>query len=181
MLVPSVQSLYNINVKNTNCSLYRKQHHSAKAEGPYRQKNSTEMRQDGCGGSIRRECLTISVNHQVRCGIVGTELLLDCKISRNFMFGGTSPMGLRGLLGIGHDFGGADSGCRDVLHGGRLDHTDNYCPRGEVAAATSVPIASPESTSSTRRFRWRPSGVSLPAIGCIFPKPRAVTAAAATP
>jgi hypothetical protein len=57
----------------------------------------------------------------------------------------------------------------------------SYWPRGEAPAATSVPIASPDNTSSTRRLRWRPSGVSLLAMGCIFPNPRTVTAGAGTP
>ena len=34
-----------------------------------------------------------------------------------------------------------------------------------------LPIASPESTSFTRRFCWRPSGVSGDATGSFFPKP----------
>src|SRR5216684_1598784 len=34
-------------------------------------------------------------------------------------------------------------------------------------------MASPLTTSSTRRLRWRPSAVSLEATGCVLPKPRA--------
>ena len=36
-------------------------------------------------------------------------------------------------------------------------------------------MASPERTSSTRRFCWRPSGVSLVAMGSVLPKPWAST------
>jgi hypothetical protein len=35
----------------------------------------------------------------------------------------------------------------------------------------AVPMASPERTSSTLRFCWRPSAVSLPAMGSVLPKP----------
>src|ERR1035437_9337526 len=34
-----------------------------------------------------------------------------------------------------------------------------------------VPITSPETTSSTRRFCWRPSAVSFDATGCVLPNP----------
>src|SRR6266516_6501934 len=46
-----------------------------------------------------------------------------------------------------------------------------YCCTDLVASAV-LPIASPEMTISTRRFCWRPSGVSLEATGSVFPKPR---------
>src|SRR5258708_1364694 len=42
-------------------------------------------------------------------------------------------------------------------------------------------MASPLTTSSTRRLRWRPSAVSLEATGCILPKPRAGMEGAGTP
>jgi len=53
----------------------------------------------------------------------------------------------------------------------------DYC--GDVAVATGcstivpivVPITSPETISSTRRFCWRPSEVSFDAMGLVFPKP----------
>src|SRR5580658_401118 len=35
--------------------------------------------------------------------------------------------------------------------------------------AASLPMASPERISSTRRFCWRPSGVSLVAMGSVLP------------
>src|ERR1035437_7256555 len=41
-----------------------------------------------------------------------------------------------------------------------------------------VPITSPETTSSTRRFCWRPSAESLVATGCVLPNPCAVMDAA---
>src|SRR5262249_33078009 len=53
------------------------------------QKKSTELSQDGCGGSIRGECLTISVNLIVRCGLAGTELLL---LLKNFPVFGVCPL-----------------------------------------------------------------------------------------
>ena len=53
------------------------------------QKKSTELSQDGCGGSIRGECLTISVNLIVRCGLAGTELLL---LLKNFPVLGGFPL-----------------------------------------------------------------------------------------
>jgi hypothetical protein len=43
-----------------------------------------------------------------------------------------------------------------------------------------VPITSPETTSSTRRFCWRPSAVSFDATGCVFPNPFDVIDAAGT-
>src|SRR5271154_1872933 len=39
---------------------------------------------------------------------------------------------------------------------------------GEACSA-SLPMASPERISSTRRFCWRPSGVSLVAMGSVLP------------
>ncbi len=41
---------------------------------------------------------------------------------------------------------------------------------GVLALAVFMPMASPERTSSTRRFCWRPSGVSLVATGWVLPK-----------
>src|SRR5450631_1406412 len=35
-----------------------------------------------------------------------------------------------------------------------------------------VPMISPETTSSTLRFIWRPAAVELSATGIVFPKPR---------
>jgi hypothetical protein len=46
---------------------------------------------------------------------------------------------------------------------------------------TSAPMISPETTSSTRRFRWRPAAVSFEATGMVFPKPFAVTEVAGIP
>src|SRR5271166_4076776 len=43
------------------------------------------------------------------------------------------------------------------------------------ASSLNFPIASPESTSSTRRFCCRPSAVSFDAMGSLLPKPRAST------
>src|SRR5467141_238909 len=52
----------------------------------------------------------------------------------------------------------------------------------ELTAAGAVfPIASPLTTSSTRRLRWRPSAVSLEDTGCVLPNPRADIALVATP
>lgn len=45
----------------------------------------------------------------------------------------------------------------------------------------TAPIISPDTMSSTRRFCCRPSAVSFDAIGCAFPRPRAVTDAAGMP
>src|SRR5579863_6835966 len=50
-----------------------------------------------------------------------------------------------------------------------------------VRWSPALPIASPDRISSTRRFCWRPSAVSLVAMGSVLPKPRASTDAAATP
>jgi len=45
----------------------------------------------------------------------------------------------------------------------------------------TVPITSPETTISTRRFCCRPPAVSFEATGCVLPKPFAVTELAAIP
>src|SRR5437016_5080223 len=50
-----------------------------------------------------------------------------------------------------------------------------------VAFDADLPMASPLTTSSTRRLRWRPSEVSLDATGCVLPKPRAEIADSETP
>src|SRR5260370_32194205 len=42
---------------------------------------------------------------------------------------------------------------------------------GAAEAVAVLPMASPLTTSSTRRLRWRPSAVSLEAAGCVLPKP----------
>lgn len=44
-----------------------------------------------------------------------------------------------------------------------------------------VPITSPETTSSTRRLRWRPAAVPLLATDIVLPKPLAVTLSALRP
>jgi len=44
-----------------------------------------------------------------------------------------------------------------------------------IGVPISVPITSPEITSSTRRFCCRPAAVSFEATGCVFPKPLVVT------
>ena len=44
-----------------------------------------------------------------------------------------------------------------------------------------VPMISPETTSSTRRFCWRPAAVSFDATGCVSPKPLAVRISASDP
>jgi len=53
----------------------------------------------------------------------------------------------------------------------------------EVAVSfdADLPMASPLTTSSTRRLRWRPSLVSLDATGCVLPYPRAEMADGETP
>src|SRR6202042_3655546 len=48
-----------------------------------------------------------------------------------------------------------------------------YC-WGELVLPIFVPITSPEIMISTRRFCWRPAGVSLLATGFDFPNPVAV-------
>src|SRR5437773_12008822 len=52
---------------------------------------------------------------------------------------------------------------------------------GAAEATAVLPMASPLTTSSTRRLRWRPSAVSLVATGWFLPKPRAVMEEPATP
>ena len=53
---------------------------------------------------------------------------------------------------------------------------------GEIRASlTLAPRMSPETTSSTRRFIWRPAAVPLSAIGKLLPNPCAVIAAEFTP
>ena len=44
-----------------------------------------------------------------------------------------------------------------------------------------TPIASPDTTNSTRRFSWRPTATSFDATGDALPKPLAVTEAVDTP
>src|SRR5260370_26446432 len=56
----------------------------------------------------------------------------------------------------------------------------SYC-RTPVDASAVFPIASPESTSSTRRFCCRPSGVSFDAIGSVLPNPLALIEGAEIP
>jgi hypothetical protein len=48
-------------------------------------------------------------------------------------------------------------------------------------ALVRSPMASPDSTSSTRRFCLRPSAVSLDATGAVFPKPLALIASEEIP
>ena len=51
-----------------------------------------------------------------------------------------------------------------------------YCERDVVGGTLALAwMASPLTTSSTRRFFWRPSGVSLEATGCVLPNPFDVT------
>lgn len=55
---------------------------------------------------------------------------------------------------------------------------------GVVVVAEAVfipPIASPDNTSSTRRFCWRPSAVSLVATGWVLPRPRNTMALSGMP
>src|ERR1700687_1829965 len=49
------------------------------------------------------------------------------------------------------------------------------------ACPTAPPIASPDTTSSTRRFCWRPTAVLLSVTGRVLPKPTDVIASADTP
>src|SRR5260370_40632683 len=66
--------------------------------------------------------------------------------------------------------------------GRRYENREGYYRDAGAAEATAVlPMASPLTTSSTRRLRWRPSGVSLEATGCVLPKPWAVMEDGATP
>src|ERR1700730_6930637 len=57
--------------------------------------------------------------------------------------------------------------------GGRFcaGHAHGRGVRGRYSDTTPivVPITSPETTSSTRRFCWRPSAVSFDATGCVLP------------
>jgi hypothetical protein len=50
-----------------------------------------------------------------------------------------------------------------------------------VCGLTALPIASPDTRSSTRRFCCRPEALSFEATARLLPKPLAVTAAVATP
>lgn len=63
----------------------------------------------------------------------------------------------------------------------RLTPCDYLFDAVSLLPSVRLPMASPESTSSTRRFCWRPSGVSFDATGAVFPKPLAVTASAGIP
>src|SRR3954452_23074830 len=49
------------------------------------------------------------------------------------------------------------------------------------APSIAFPIASPDSTNSTRRFCARPSAVSFEAMGSVFPNPRASMEFAVSP
>ena len=55
-----------------------------------------------------------------------------------------------------------------------------YC-RLPVVALTGLPIASPDTTSSTLRFCWRPVALSFEDTGEVLPKPVALTEFATTP
>ena len=55
-----------------------------------------------------------------------------------------------------------------------------YC-KLPVVALTGLPMASPDTRSSTLRFCCRPAELSLEATGKVFPKPRAETEFVATP
>src|SRR5580700_2576529 len=74
-----------------------------------------------------------------------------------------------------------------MLRASREEASSGHLPyRGDVGGAALVvgpccPIAAPFTTSSTRRFFWRPSAVSLGATGRVFPNPCAVTDEPATP
>ena len=59
--------------------------------------------------------------------------------------------------------------------------TGYRCDDVAAEAEAVLPMASPFTTSSTRRLRWRPSPVSFEATGCVLPKPRAVMDEAGTP
>src|SRR5258708_37577596 len=56
-----------------------------------------------------------------------------------------------------------------------------YRDAGAAEATAVLPMASPLTTSSTRRVRWGPSGVSLEATGCVLPEPWAVMGDGPTP
>ena len=55
----------------------------------------------------------------------------------------------------------------------------NYC--AGLDGPIGVPIISPETTISTRRFFCRPAAVSLDATGLSLPKPLAVMSSGAMP
>ena len=55
------------------------------------------------------------------------------------------------------------------------------CHRTATACPICWPMISPETTSSTRRFCWRPAAVSFEATGWLFPNPLEVTDVPATP
>jgi len=59
-------------------------------------------------------------------------------------------------------------------------HVRVYC-KLPVVALTGLPIASPDTTSSTLRFSCRPAGLSFEATGRVLPKPFEVTEFVATP
>src|SRR5258708_33288554 len=52
---------------------------------------------------------------------------------------------------------------------------------GAAEAVAVLPMASPLTTSSTRRLRWRPSAGSVGATGCGLPKPGGVVGDGDTP
>jgi hypothetical protein len=94
-----------------------------------------------------------------------------------------TPPGVPWVTGHTPTFRGVDQflrgrACR--VASPRIEHFSDYlcCTSG---APISVPINSPEITSSTRRFCCRPSAVSLEATGWAFPKPRVVTEPVAIP
>src|SRR5229473_2622460 len=55
-----------------------------------------------------------------------------------------------------------------------------YC-KLPVVALTGLPMASPDTRSSTLRFCWRPAELPLEATGKVLPNPRALTELLATP
>lgn len=57
------------------------------------------------------------------------------------------------------------------------------CPLAALLGVVSplIPIGSPETTISTRRFRWRPASVEFDATGSALPSPTAITFVAGTP
>ena len=74
----------------------------------------------------------------------------------------------------------------ELRSGGTAEAAVSYMSCGDYWCALAVwgggpsrlvPMASPERTSSTRRFCWRPSGVSLVAMGSVLPNPWASTLA----
>ena len=66
-----------------------------------------------------------------------------------------------------------------VLH--EVVHEPADRKRGKIRRVTALPIASPDTRSSTRRFCWRPAELSLVATGKVLPKPFALTEFVATP